>query len=41
MHKKTKHNYGADGEKKGRGRPRKIVYNINIAHLTQPARATR
>jgi hypothetical protein len=25
MHKKTKHNYGVDGEKKGRGRPRKIV----------------
>jgi hypothetical protein len=25
MHKKTKHNYGADGEKKGRGRPRKMV----------------
>lgn len=24
-HRKTKHNYGADGERKGRGRPRKNV----------------
>jgi hypothetical protein len=26
-HKKTKHNFGVGGEKKGRGRPRKNVRN--------------
>lgn len=28
-HKKSKHNYGVNGEKKGRGRPRKNVNKIS------------
>jgi hypothetical protein len=32
-HRKTKHDFGKDGEKKGRGRPRKNVKKINISPL--------